>query len=145
VLVVANDLGVEALLEEVPDAVVTLVEALCVDAVEAVHSQRDVLERRLDDEVEVVVHQAVHVHGPTEARRGLLHEPQPPAAVGIVEDDRHPRDAANGEVVKALRGQHAAREARHERDRKPGTPPQRAGRAAFHRQVTGTVPTTLSV
>jgi hypothetical protein len=37
-LLVADNPGVEALLVEVPDAVVPLVEPLRVDAVEAVHS-----------------------------------------------------------------------------------------------------------
>jgi hypothetical protein len=114
VLVVANDLGVEALLVEMPDAVVSLVEALRVDAVEAVHSQRDVFERRLDDQVEVVVEQAVDVDDPAEARRRFPHESQPAPPVDVVEDDRHLGDAANGEVVDALGRQDAAWKARHE-------------------------------
>ncbi len=66
-LVVADHLRVEALLVQVADAVVPFVEPLRMDAVEAVHSQRDVFERRRDDEMKVVVHQAVRVDGPAES------------------------------------------------------------------------------
>jgi hypothetical protein len=55
VLVVADHLRVEALLEEMTDALVPFIESLRVDAVEAVHTARDVFELGLDDQVEVIV------------------------------------------------------------------------------------------
>jgi len=72
VLLVPYDLGVEPFLIQVPDAVVPLVEALGVDAVESVHAERDVGERSLDDQVEVVVHQAVRKATPVEPAHGVL-------------------------------------------------------------------------
>ena len=68
-LLVPDHLRVESLLVEVPDAVVPLVEPLGIDAIEAVHAERDVVERPLDDEVKVVVEQAVDVDPPSEAGR----------------------------------------------------------------------------
>jgi hypothetical protein len=74
VLVVADDLRMKALLVEVPDADVALVEPLCVDAVEAMHPPREILENRADDEVEVVVEQGVRVDRPAEASRSSAEE-----------------------------------------------------------------------
>jgi hypothetical protein len=110
---VAYHLCVEALLIQVSHAVVPLVEALRVDAVEAVHAERDVFERRLDDQVKVVVEQAVGVEPPAKARCGFGQEPQPASPVDVVEDDRHPRDAANGQVVSTGGRQNTARQAGH--------------------------------
>jgi hypothetical protein len=61
VLVVLDQEGVEARLKQVPGPAVPVVERLGVDAVEAVHDARNRLHRALDDDVEVVRHQAVHV------------------------------------------------------------------------------------
>ena len=54
-LVVIDHTAAEAFLEEVPDATVAPVEALCVEAVKPVHPCRQELAKTLDDEVEVIV------------------------------------------------------------------------------------------
>jgi hypothetical protein len=55
-LVSLDDAGMEASLEEVADAVVSLVERLRVAKAEQVHPAREALELGRDDEVEVVRH-----------------------------------------------------------------------------------------
>jgi hypothetical protein len=59
VLVVADQLGVKPLLEEVADAAVAGIELLCVDPVQPLHRPRERVAVALDDRVEVVRHQAV--------------------------------------------------------------------------------------
>jgi hypothetical protein len=91
----------EALLEEMADASVPLVESLRVDAVEAVHTARHVFELGLDDQVEVIVEQAVGDDGPAGACGRVDEETHPAQAVDVVDDDRHPRDAADSDVEDA--------------------------------------------
>jgi hypothetical protein len=113
VLVVADQLRVEALLEEVADADVTLVEPLRVHPVESVHPAGDILEEGADDEVEVVVEQAVDEDGPAEAHNAGPEQVQPARPVGVVDDDAHPRDAAGRDVVDADGRERAAGDPRH--------------------------------
>ncbi len=103
----------EALLEEVADAVVAFVEALRVHAVEAMHPERQVVERRLDDEVEVVRHQTVRVHLPAKARGAPAEQRRPALAVCVVGHDRHPRDAPRRHVVDRVGRQSGSRNAGH--------------------------------
>jgi len=145
VLLVADDLRVEALLIQMPHAVVALVEALRVDAVEAVHPEGDVLERRYDDQVKVVVEEAIGVDRPAKAGCRLGEEMQPAPPVRVVDDYRHPRDAANGEVVGADGRKDATWQAGHERDRRTEARTPGRARRLFYRHVTGTVPKTRSV
>jgi hypothetical protein len=122
VLLVADDLCMKALLVQMADAVVPLVEALRVDPVEAVHPRGNVVERCPHDEMEVVVEQAVGVHAPATAKRGAGEELQPAVSVGVVDNDRHPRDSANGEVVDPSGRQHRPRHARHRETVRPKRP-----------------------
>jgi hypothetical protein len=78
----------------VPDPVCTAVEALRVEEVQPMHAARQPLERRLDDEVEVVVHQAPGVNDPIEPLRHLRQLPPERESIEIVDHDLHPRDAA---------------------------------------------------
>jgi hypothetical protein len=139
-LLVADHLRVKALLEKMADAVVSLVEPLRVDPVQAMHAARDVFELGLDDQMKVVVEQAKGVNGPAETRSRVGEEMHPAQAVGVVDDDRHPRDAADGEVVDAGGRKNAARHARHPRHRTAQSRTQSAAAPSFHRHVTGTVP-----
>jgi hypothetical protein len=139
-LVVADHLCVEALLEEMADTLVSLVEPLRVDAVEAVHTGGDVVELGLDDQVEVIVEQAVGEDCPAEARGRVGEEAHPAPPIHVVDDDRHPRDAAHGEVEDAGGGKNATRQARHGRHRTVPARAQRAVALTFYRHVTGTVP-----
>jgi hypothetical protein len=113
VLVVADEPSVKALLVEVPDADMALVEPLRVDAVEAVHPAREVLENRADDEVEMVVEQAVRVDRPAEAPRGGAEEGRPADAIGVVDDDPHLRHTAGRDVEDADGRERAARNPCH--------------------------------
>jgi hypothetical protein len=140
VLVVADHRRVEALLEEMADALVPFIESLRVDAVEAVHTARDVLELGLDDQVEVIVEQAVGDDGPAEACGRVGEETHPAQAVDVVDDDRHPRDAADSDVEGAGGRKNATRQARHGRHRTVLTRILGTLAATFYRHVTGTVP-----
>jgi hypothetical protein len=113
VLVVSDELRVKALLVEVPDTDVPLVEPLRVDAVEAVHPAREVFENRADDQVEVVVEQAIHVNRPAEASGSSSEEGRPACAIRVVDHDPHLRDAASRDVEHAGGRQHTARNPRH--------------------------------
>jgi hypothetical protein len=119
VLLVPDHLRVEALLVQVADPVVPLVEPLRIDPVEAVHPRGDVVESGLHDEVEVVVEQAVRMDAPAETACRAGEEVEPAVSIGIVEDDRHPRDAANGEVVDTLGRERGTRQARHDETVEP--------------------------
>jgi len=57
----------------VADLAVATVEALGVDAIELAHGSRKIGLPRLEQEVVVVVHQAVGVHNQVEARDDLIH------------------------------------------------------------------------
>jgi len=65
VLLLMDDASVEAFLEEMPDARVSLVERLCVAKAEQVHSVGESIEVRRNDEVEVIRHQAIGVASPS--------------------------------------------------------------------------------
>jgi hypothetical protein len=145
VLLVADHLRVETLLVEVPDAVVSLVEPLGVDAVEAVHAERDVLERPLDDEVKVVREQAVDVEPPVKAGRCLAQKPSPTPPVDVVDDDGHSRNATNREVIPTGGRKNAARLSSHGPDRRAVAKALGRGRLPFYRHVTGTVHKTRTV
>ena len=64
-LLLHNDPLVPAL-EHMPHAPMPPVEALGIDPVQLAHAFGQVAVRRLDQQVIVVVHQAVRVHGPVE-------------------------------------------------------------------------------
>jgi hypothetical protein len=95
--------GLEAALEEVADSAVARVEGGRVGAVEALHSARQLRLAALDDEVEVVPHQAVRVHRPAERARetGEGHEEEAP--IRVVHEDKAAVDATRGQVVDAVR------------------------------------------
>jgi len=103
VLVALDGACGEAVLEQVADAVVPLVEALCVAEVEEVHAVRQALERAEDDEVEVVRHQAEGEQLPVVLAPCRMHERHEAPPVVVVDGDRLPCDAARGHVVDAGR------------------------------------------
>src|SRR5439155_9618128 len=55
---VLNETRLEAALKKMTDAIVTAVEALCIDGVDEVHARREVGIRRTDEEVVMVLHEA---------------------------------------------------------------------------------------
>lgn len=80
--------AVEAVLEDVADEVVSSIEPLRVPEVEVVHPERDVRLRGLDDEVIVVVHQAVRVAVPPPSPDHPFEEQDEPRTIDVVPHDR---------------------------------------------------------
>src|SRR5205085_6398906 len=94
----------EALAEQVAPALVTAVERLRVDAVQALHSGGEVLELRLNDEVVVVRHQAEDVDSPVVAVDDGREQAQEEAALIVVQEDRRARYSPRCDVVDPVRG-----------------------------------------
>ena len=89
----------EAGLEDVADPRVASVEALCVDAVQLSHPEREVGERRLEEQVVVVAHQAVGQAAPAEALHDLDQQFEERLSVDLVVVDRRARVPARGYVI----------------------------------------------
>jgi hypothetical protein len=81
----------EAALEHVPDAVVSPVEALRVEAVQLPHALREVRRGSLQKKVVVVRHQPVRVTEPAVAFDHLAEGLEGRRAVRVIEEDRRPR------------------------------------------------------
>jgi len=111
--------GAEPPLEEVADPLVPSVEPLRIVAVEALHSGREVAPRRAEDEVVVVVHQAVGVAEPAEADDHEAQHVQEVAPVDVPTEDRLPVDATRHDVVERV-GVGDSRQPRHVRAAPPG-------------------------
>ncbi len=128
---VLDEPSAEALLVEVPFAPVPSVEPLRVQAQETVHAGRDLLSRRLDQEVIVRAHQAPGVHSPVEHLNGLCQQLEEVLAVDVVEVEVDAADAAGRHVKAAVLRKKRARSARHvaidgngaSTSRKGATPP----------------------
>jgi hypothetical protein len=115
VVVVFDQARAEAVAEQVAPALVPRVEALGENPVQSLHPRREVLTERLDDDVEVVVHEAEDVDAPAEPPGDEHEESDPEPAVVVVAHDRHPCDAARGDVEDALVGEDGARLPGHRR------------------------------
>jgi hypothetical protein len=113
VLVGVDDPRVESPLEEVPDADVPPVEALCVEAVQPLHADRQLGLRRLDEQVKVVVEERPRVQPPGMSPDDVLQAAYPPMAVGVVLDDRALLDAAGRHEIDGRARQEAAWHSRH--------------------------------
>lgn len=77
-----------------PHAPMAPVEALCIDTVQLPYAQRRVALRRLDKQMIMIVHQAVGVAQPTEARHHFAKAAQKQRSIFIIKKDRIPRIAA---------------------------------------------------
>jgi len=102
----------EPAFDEMADAVVLLVEAPSDAEVGPLHSRRQPLKTRLDDDVEVVWHHAVREVDPPELEARTDDPTVNVRIVEIIVGDRHPVDAAGRDVVDRRRGEQVAR-ARH--------------------------------
>ena len=91
----------EACLEQVPPMPVTLVEASCVHAVQAVHPPREVSAGEPREQVKVVPHQAVRQAAPPKAVYGLREKRHEHAPVEIVDEDLLAADTARRDVDDA--------------------------------------------
>jgi hypothetical protein len=112
VVVAFDDPGGVAISEQVAGALVPLVEAESMDAVQALHPEPQLRDGRVDDEVVVRRHQAERVDGPVEAGDALSEQTEEGQAVGVVAVDRATIDAARRHVEDAVR-QRAAQPSRH--------------------------------
>jgi hypothetical protein len=118
VLLVDDQPRGEAVAPEVTGAAALLVEALGVDAVEALHALREQRAGRLDDDVVVRPHQAERVHAPVEAFDHPAEQGEEVAPVVVVEEDERAGDPAGGEVVDAV-GEVGAEQPGHPADDRP--------------------------
>jgi hypothetical protein len=85
--------------EKVVDASVPVVERAGIAAVQVAHPLVEVGFRRLDDEMEVIAHQAVHVQLPLVTLCDTAEEADEEATVLVVDDDRCVIVAACDDVV----------------------------------------------
>lgn len=92
----------EAFAKQVPSPCPALVEALRVQATEAVHPHRHPLPLRLDQQMEVRVHQAPRVELPAERAAHAPQQELESQTVGIVETDALIADAVGGHVEHAV-------------------------------------------
>jgi hypothetical protein len=110
----------EALLEQVPTSLVPAIEALRVAPVQMMHPAREIVQFALDNNVEVIRHEAIRVERPRKALDGSLEERDPGDAIGVVTGDRHPIDAARVRVEEPVLRKGRARSARHAATVRPG-------------------------
>jgi hypothetical protein len=113
VLVALDHLGVEAVLKEVPHALVELVEPLRVDAVDPMERTRDRLHRALYDRMHVVGHEAVGVNLKLVFLDHPAKEHEKKPVVLDVAEDQAPVNPADGDVEDPVCREHPSRNARH--------------------------------
>ena len=99
--------------EQVTGSLVPVVEALCVHAVEKLDASREPRLRRVEDEVDVVAHQAEGVAVPAIALDGLGEEIEIGEPVVVVAKDRGAIDATTSHVEVAVR-ELRTKDARHD-------------------------------
>jgi len=103
VLFPVDDVGGEAVTEEVPSSPVAPIEALRIDAVQPVESRGEVLAERREHQVVVVRHQAEGLGSPDVPLRGFTQELEKASAVPVVAEDRAAVDAPGRNVEVAVR------------------------------------------
>jgi hypothetical protein len=115
---VADDqTAVEPLLEEMALVPPTLIEALGVEPVEAVHPVTEIGFRRLEHEVEMVRHQAVAEAFPPVPSDDVPEQGHESRTIDRVDEDRALPVAARGDVIRPP-GNLEARSAGHPGDRR---------------------------
>lgn len=105
----------EAAGEEVPETAMSLVEGLRVAAVQALEPARELRLGRVEDDVVVRRHEAERVDCPPETLCARAQEREEVPAVGVVDEDPAPVDAAREHVEVAV-GKARAGNARHPSD-----------------------------
>jgi hypothetical protein len=94
-----DETAVKAVLEDVTDEVVAPVETLRIAEVEVMHPLRDVRLRGLQDQVVVVVQQAIRMASPVASSYRPFEKSQEPRAVDVVGDDLELAVPARRDVV----------------------------------------------
>ena len=103
VRLMANHVGPEPALEEMPGKAVSPVEVLRVVATQVLHSARDRPGWDGEDEMEVIRHQAPSEHPPVERAAHTLEQLEEALAVGVVRKDGLSAIAAAHDVADASR------------------------------------------
>jgi hypothetical protein len=106
VLLRRHDAHRESVSEEVSPTGVPAVEALGIAEQQAVHPAGQVVRARLEDEVDVVAHQAEGADVPAVPIGRLLEVGQEREPVVSVAEDAAPPDAAGGDVEQAVTRRH---------------------------------------
>jgi len=119
-IVVGEGVRAVAAVEEMALALVAAVEAPGVEPLEPLHAPVEVGLRRLDEQVEVVPHEAVGQALPRAALDDVADAVEEPDPIARVEEDRQPHDPAVEDVVDAA-GDEWTRRSRHPVDRTPAT------------------------
>jgi hypothetical protein len=104
-LVSFDDSCVESVLKEVADSIVTPVEALGVEEVQAMHALRKRQPLGLDNEVEVVVEKAVDPTQPAETPDDVSQLTHERTTIEVVVNDVDLAGPPDGDVVDAVREQ----------------------------------------
>src|SRR5690349_6786809 len=86
-----------------PGSVMPVVEPAGVRAVEPLHATRQIRFRRLDHEMEVIVHQHPRRNTPTKTASGVRKKPQKCLAIPVRSEDRTTLIAARRDVVDGAR------------------------------------------
>lgn len=97
--VVLDQNRAKARLENVPLGLVPTVEAAGIEAVQLPHPDRDIRERRLDDEVVVIDQQAMRVEEPAVSLQDLVEGRQKPPVIRVIAENRLARIPPNDDVV----------------------------------------------
>jgi len=113
VLLIADQLGVEPLLVEVPDPPMAGIELLGVDAVQPLHRPGERVAIAFDDRVEVVRHQAVRLDLERLARDDAPEERNEESVVLGVPVDDAPVHPAHRDVEDRVLRQHVPRQPGH--------------------------------
>src|SRR5436305_2080083 len=95
------------------------VEVLRIPPEEPLHPVREILLRRLEQKVHVVVHQAIGMASPLEPRDGCTEEAKEPPAIVVVREDLLPSIASRRDVEDAA-GRCDPRRSWHSSERMPG-------------------------
>jgi len=119
-VVVGEGVRAVAAVEEMALALVAAVEVSGVEPLEPLHAPVEVGLRRLDEQVEVVPHEAVGQALPRAALDDVADAVEEPDPIARVEEDRQPHDPAVEDVVDAA-GDEWTRRSRHPVDRTPAT------------------------
>ena len=90
----------ESTLKDMPDSCMLAIEPLRVDAVEELHSTRQVGFRRFDQQVVVVAHQAVPMTDPAVPNDDITENLYESSPVFVVEEDVFSRISTTGDVVE---------------------------------------------
>jgi hypothetical protein len=98
--VLLHEDGVVPALEEMADQVMPAIEGLGIDAVEVPHAASQIGLWCFQEQMVVVVHQAIGIESPSETRDGLSKDRHPAGPVGCIGHDGLPCIPATGDMIE---------------------------------------------